>query len=124
MKKRVPTKYLCEIPGVKRMPDGREICLSNTAGDREYEERTSTMASRQWNRCAICGNHMIRASFDHQQSRGGGKRDDRIVVDGRWHNAAVCLPCNGEKGSRPYEWVYEGRLVPQYLPVNRTQQVA
>ena len=121
MKKRVPRKYLCEIRGVERMPDGKERCILGTvAGDEEYALRTGTMASRQWNMCAICKEHMIRPSFDHQAGRCAGKRDDRIVVEGNWQNAALCFGCNSAKGSRRYAWVHGmGWLVPKYIPVKR-----
>jgi hypothetical protein len=47
------------------------------------------------------------AHFDHSQGRGlggsrggAGKRDDRILIDGKPVNCAACFYCNAEKGSR------------------------
>lgn len=97
----------------KIMPDGREIC-----SDAEYKRRTGIMAERQGHRCAICHRSLFgyRPSFDHESGRGagGGNRDDRLWhEDGKtWCNAALCIPCNGEKGSKRYHWV-DGKYVPK-----------
>jgi hypothetical protein len=58
--------------------------------------------------------------MDHQGGRGsgGGIRDDRTVVDGEWHNAAVHGICNTRKGSKRYSW-----LNGKYVPVNNSQEV-
>lgn len=88
-------------------PGLREVCLRNSAGKDEYHRRTMAMCERQDGRCALCGGFMGNdVTFDHERSRGmgGGFRDDRIEVDGRWQNAAVHFRCNSLKGSRrmPY----------------------
>jgi len=86
--------------------DGREVCQENTAGRREYRRRTLAMRDRQGELCARCGEWMSEAdtTFDHENGRGGGKRDDRIEVDGERQNAALHGKCNHEKGSKrePY----------------------
>lgn len=113
-----PAKYFIPEPeSVTTYPDGRQVCNDNAAGKREYKARTYKMEVRQGFRCAICeriaGSSM---QFDHQDGRGhgGGFRDDRIEVDGKWFNAALCHRCNTEKGSKRYHW-QNGK----YVPVSR-----
>jgi hypothetical protein len=90
--------------GVKVYRDGREVCLSTSAGTREYRKRVLMMWERQGGLCAICG-HLLRieqATFDHERPRGlgGGFRDDRIELDGKPVNAAVHGFCNSQRGSK------------------------
>jgi hypothetical protein len=97
-------------PAVKVMPDGREICdCSTPSGRAEYKRRSEAMAERQHYRCALCGKTLVgwHPSFDHEDGRGmgGGRRDDRIWVDGKWKNAAVHISCNNDKGSRRVPYV-------------------
>ena len=107
-------KYL-DDDGVYRFPDGREICdIKGKTGSDEYQRRKGAMFERQGRRCAlqitnICKQRGGRwpkdeVTYDHANGRGGGKQDDRIEVDGKPQNAAVCWWCNGAKGSRrmPY----------------------
>ena len=96
---------------MKVTKDGREI-LGKTAKDRaEYRRRTVEMWSRQKGLCALCGVPIREdeATFDHEDGRGmgGSKRDDRIEMDGKRHNAAVCWPCNAEKGSRNVPYLHQ-----------------
>jgi hypothetical protein len=100
---------------------GPEICDERTAeGFREYNRRRYQMEVRQGFQCAICERIAgSRMDFDHEQSRGGGKRDDRIEVDGKWKNAALCRKCNTLKGSKRYHW-----LNGKYVPVNNSQEAA
>jgi hypothetical protein len=102
-------KYRPQSQRLIVLPDGREIC-----SDAEYKLRRGTMAVRQCNKCAICHRFSGELTFDHEAGRGmnASKRDDRLThPDGRWRNAAVCLNCNTEKGSKPYQWV-DGKYVP------------
>lgn len=99
-------------------PDGRFVWNTKTAAGRTcYAAATSIMAQRQQGKCAICGlvKHL---TFDHQNGRGmhGSIRDDRTEIDGQWFNAALCVPCQGTKGSRKYHWV-DGLYVPKQNPV-------
>jgi Recombination endonuclease VII len=98
-------------PMMKVFPDGREILdLKTTAGATEYQRRKLEMWERQGKRCAlqitdICKQRQGRwpkdeTQFDHEHGRGGGKQDDRILVNGVPQNAAVCGWCNSAKGSR------------------------
>ena len=98
-------------PMMKVFPDGREILdLKTTAGATEYQRRKLEMWERQGKRCAlqitdICKQRQGRwpkdeTQFDHENGRGGGKQDDRILVNGVPQNAAVCGWCNTAKGSR------------------------
>lgn len=98
-------------------PDGREVCRnfplkgSCPAGTREYKRRLKVMEDRQDHICALHGHPLIRTTFDHENGRGGGKRDDHIwTPEGLPMNAAVCEVCNMEKGSKriPYEFQYQG----------------
>ena len=108
-----PPKSLPKYPvvdGVMTMPDGREICQDDAAGQREYARRREIMAERQLNRCAMCREWMLEPTFDHERSRNAGQRDDRIWKDAdspedRQRNAALCYPCNSKKGSRRFAWV-------------------
>lgn len=90
------------------MPDGREICIESNAGKREYRNRTLAMRERQGELCRWCGHWMKEneTTFDHDDRRGGGRQDDRILVPsgGRLtrKNAAVHKLCNGERGSSPH----------------------
>ena len=105
-------------PAVRVFPDGREVLdLKTKAGSDEYQRRKLEMWERQGRRCALqitdaCKQRKGRwpkdeVTFDHENGRGGGKQDDRIVVDGRPTNAACCWFCNGAKGSRrmPYNYM-------------------
>jgi hypothetical protein len=87
--------------------DGREVLdLKTVPGRMEYARRTAEMAERQNNFCAICMEWMAEPTFDHQDGRGhgGGHRDDRIEIAGRWYNAAICARDNSLKGSRRFHW--------------------
>lgn len=91
------------------MPDGREICSNAPSGRKEYKSRTFQMAAWQKNICALqitesCVRHrgfMMAPIFGHAVSRGGGKQDDRIMVNGERLNRALCWACNSLQGSRP-----------------------
>lgn len=89
-------------------PDGRLVCnLKTEAGRNRYHALLALMCERQGWRCGLCGNRLFQPTFDHEHPRrmGGGFRDDRIEVAGRWQNAAVCAPCNAAKGSRRIEYL-------------------
>jgi hypothetical protein len=99
-------------PMMKVFPDGREVLdLKTKAGSDEYHRRKQAMWERQGRRCAlqitdICKQRQGRwpkdeITFDHFAGRGtgGSKRDDRIFVEGKPINAAVCGWCNSKRGS-------------------------
>lgn len=99
------------VAGVMTLPDERELCVTDEA----YRLRTTEMADRQGNICAICRHLMTFPTFDHELSRGlgGHRRNDAITYpSGRWRNAALCLECNTRKGSTRYAWIDR-----QYVPV-------
>ena len=96
----------------QKWPDGREVCLSNSAGDCEYRARLREMADRQEWKCGIPSckffhilMHMMNdgtwfsATFQHGDGRGlgGARRDDRIDHPG---NCAAHWICNSEAGSK------------------------
>lgn len=89
--------------------DGAEVCNRETAeGRREYKRRVDAMTERQKDMCCLygfiesCPGSLIGwlPTFEHEDGRGGGKRDDRIEKDGRRYNGAAHWNCNQEKGSR------------------------
>lgn len=112
-----PSQVRKQRPAVKVYPDGREVCdLSTKAGRDEYTHRKKVMWERQGRRCVLQISDQCKArqgrwpfdeiTFDHEHGRGmaGGKRDDRIDVEGKCLNAAVCWWCNSLKSSQniPY----------------------
>jgi len=107
-------KYV--VDGVRIFPDGRQVCTETKRGREIYLARTIYLYVRQEGLCAICGKwmHPYDASFEHEAGRGSGgsHRDDRTQFpDGRDMNAALCVKCNGEKGSRRFHWSH-GRFIP------------
>ena len=90
---------------VRVMRDGREVCdLNSKRGMDEYLSRKRAMWERQHHVCCICRDFLSwkDAFFEHENGRGsgGGHRDDRIEVDGKWQNGAAHALCNSAKGSR------------------------
>jgi hypothetical protein len=101
--------------------DGREICPVRTkSGKAEYFRRLYEMAERQGGGCAICSIRYASLYFDHEAGRGanGAHRDDRIIVDGHWQNAALCYGCNMHKGSQRYHWVNN-----EYVPAKPAREL-
>lgn len=110
--------YADTIPALYITHDGREICRvggndGTASGQREYKLRVEQMAERQNHICCLyghapcCPGSLIgyRATFEHENGRGGGKRDDRIELpDGTWVNGAAHMECNGWKGSRRIDY--------------------
>lgn len=101
-------------PAFKIFPDGRIVCdLKTKAGMDKYRGWVKDMLIRQGGKCGLMITPQCRlnqgklpfgmATFDHSNGRGygGAKRDDRIEVDGKPQNMAVCPFCNSAKGSRP-----------------------
>jgi hypothetical protein len=95
-------------------PEGRQVCTKTVAGLREYRKRIEFMWERQDGLCALCGKpcRIAEATFDHEFGRGmgGGKRDDRLILDGRPLNAAVHFWCNAEKGSKQVPYLIQPRV--------------
>jgi hypothetical protein len=102
----------------KTYPDGREVCFTQGRvgiykGRREYQDRIYAMCKRQnfvcclYGICPTCPGDMafVEATFEHENGRGAGKRDDRIELpDGRWINGAAHYTCNTWKGSRRIDY--------------------
>lgn len=110
--KKSKPKYLGD-DGVLRYPNAREVCkLTCKAGMDEYIRRKRVMWERQGKKCGLQISPQCKAvqgrlnwsdsQFGHQSPRGlaGGARDDRIDVDGKPQNYAVCHWCNSLQGSR------------------------
>ena len=110
-----PSQMRRELPHVKVFPDGREVCQTRldhpegAEGRAEYKRRKEAMWERQKGICCLYGFlpecpgklEIKLATFEHEDGRGGGKRDDRISLpDGTWINGVSHLMCNSLKGSR------------------------
>lgn len=105
-----PSQVKRPIVAIRVHPDGREVCCkAYLAACVEYRKRTLAMLERQGGRCCLeayapdCPGRLAEneATFEHERSRGGGKRDDRIELpDGTWINGAAHRICNQWKGSR------------------------
>lgn len=105
-----PKDTPCIVEAIHVYPDGREVCWKGSPeGRAEYRKRTLEMRTRQGGRCCLefyapmCPGRLSEAetTFEHEDGRGGGKRDDRIVLpDGTWINGAAHALCNGWKSSR------------------------
>jgi hypothetical protein len=81
----------------------REICNPVTDdGILQYWYRRTAMWVRQEGSCCICCQdlHLADASFEHENGRTAGRRDDRIEIDGKAHNGASHLWCNKRRGSK------------------------
>ena len=87
--------------GVTVYRGGREVCdLKTAAGQREYESRIRQMLEWQKGICCLfarlncCPGPLLLddAVFEHEDGRGmgGGRRDDRVLVDGKRKNGAAC----------------------------------
>ena len=78
-------------PEIRVMRDGRLI-LSGLA----YKKMKSLLVSLAGNRCEKCGTHCGSQIGDvhHENGRGGGKRDDRIFVDGKRNLFYWCRSCH------------------------------
>ena len=110
-----PSQVERELPCVKVYPDGREVLQTRldhpegAEGRAEYKRRKEAMWERQKGICCLygflpeCPGKLLlkQATFEHEDGRGAGKRDDRISLpDGTWINGVSHLLCNGAKGSK------------------------
>ena len=105
-----PTSSPCSIgkkwlnrPAVYVTKGGREICNPATDGGiLQYWFRRAALWLRQEGLCCICCRELklSDATFEHENGRGGGKRDDRIEIDGQPINGASHLWCNSLRGSK------------------------
>ena len=110
-----PSQVKRELPHVKVFPDGREVLQARldkpegVEGRAEYKRRKEAMWERQKGICCLygflpqCPGKLLlkESTFEHEDGRGGGKRDDRISLpDGTWINGVSHLQCNSAKGSK------------------------
>lgn len=110
-------KDACKEPlpeAFKTCADGREICYNigsvrqSLAGRNEYRRRIDAMLERQKGICCLhgyapdCPGFLADedATFEHENGRADGRRDDRLEVNGKWINGAAHWLCNQWKGSR------------------------
>lgn len=85
----------------------REVCTKSTAGRKEYKRRTLKMADDQGWFCAMCDTPFTERdppTFDHQDNRTAGNKDERTEIDGHRYNAAVHGMCNRNAGSVRWHW--------------------
>jgi hypothetical protein len=110
-----PSQVKKKPEAVKVFRDGREVCNQLTrAGRDEYERRKRVMWERQGKRCCLEGLvdgcpgklNWEDAAFEHEAGRGhgGGKRDDRIEINGKPTNGVAHWTCNGKKGSKRMDY--------------------
>ncbi len=88
---------------VKVMPDGREICnLETKQGKDVYKSRILAMLRRQERKCCNCRLPLEwnESTFEHENGRGAGKQDDRIMANGNRINGASHKLCNQQRGSK------------------------
>jgi hypothetical protein len=110
-----PSQMQRELPHVKVYPDRREVLQTRldrpegAEGLAEYKRRKKAMWERQKGICCLYGSFpqcpgkllLKESTFEHEDGRGGGKRDDRISLpDGTWINGVSHLQCNSAKGSK------------------------
>ena len=111
-----PGKTRKHVGHVRTYRDGREVIKTSTRAGRElYRLRLRIMWERQGRMCGLqiskkCPiklpttgmlNSTIPVGGAWAGSSGGaGKRDDRILIEGKPVNCAACADCNAEKGSR------------------------
>lgn len=81
---------------------GKEVCSETIAGQKEYKRRVEVMRLRQAKLCCNCIESLdaAEATFEHENGRGAGKRDDRIEINGKPVNGASHGICNQQRGSR------------------------
>lgn len=90
---------------IRKLPDGREICMPNEAGRAEYKDRIRKMWQRQNGICPTCNEplKLVEATFEHTTPRGmgAGSRND-VIEDAKGNpiNAAVHRRCNWKRGSK------------------------
>jgi hypothetical protein len=101
-------------PALYIYQSGRQACRQDTPEGRWlYRVRTISMVWRQGRRCCLeawapgCPGALREAdaTFEHENGRTSGKRDDRPELpDGTWINGAAHGICNSWKSSRriPY----------------------
>jgi hypothetical protein len=100
--------------------DGKEVCnLKHPEGWAEYKYRILLMWLRQDGICCNCRLELklSEATFEHEDGRGAGRRDDRIAIfdeEGRFvrHlNGASHSGCNRKRGSRRTELFHGNNCV-------------
>jgi hypothetical protein len=74
---------------IKVMRDGRVI-LKGTA----YSKMKLALRKLAEDRCERCGKYTMQGDVEHKAGRGGGKRDDRIFVDGKRNLEYLCRQCH------------------------------
>jgi 5-methylcytosine-specific restriction endonuclease McrA len=105
-------------PPIRIFKGGREICRMISKEGRDiYAARRKQCWERQNGICYLQITEQCKkkggrlalsmATLDHENGRGGGKRDDRVEIPdpknhGKmiWQHGAACMECNIKKGSR------------------------
>lgn len=76
-------------PDIDVQKDGRVI-LRGLA----YSKMKSKLRELAGGRCERCGMYVQQGDVEHKAGRGGGKRDDRIFVDGKRNLEYLCRKCH------------------------------
>lgn len=90
-------------PAIFKFAGGREICnYRRREGLNIYADRVFAMLKRQKGYCCNCRQRLdwTEATFEHENGRGGGRRDDRIWIGNKPINGASHLICNQQRGSK------------------------
>lgn len=98
-----PELFFRRSVSIRVMSDGREVCnLATAEGKRVYRTRVKTMLYRQHGLCCNCRKPLLleEATFEHENGRCSGRRDDRIEANGQRINGASHMLCNHERGSK------------------------
>jgi 5-methylcytosine-specific restriction endonuclease McrA len=79
-------------PDIGVQKDGRVILRGNA-----YKKMRLRLKGIAQGRCELCGKHCEDGDVHHLHGRGGGRRDDRIVVDGERRLQYACRQCHSGK---------------------------
>jgi hypothetical protein len=76
-------------PDIQVQRDGRVI-LKGVA----YSKMKIHLRQLAESKCETCGKFTLTGDVEHVNGRGGGKRDDRIFVDGKRNLKYLCRICH------------------------------
>lgn len=79
-------------PDIDEQKDGRIILRGNA-----WKKMRLKLKSLAKGMCEMCQDHTENGDAHHVNGRGGGRRDDRIFVDGKRNMLYVCRECHTGK---------------------------
>jgi hypothetical protein len=83
-------------PDVETTKDGRVILRNNAYKKMKCELRRLAGCC-----CEKCGRRVMNGDVEHRHGRGGGRRDDRIFVNGKRNLFYWCRECHTPRHSPP-----------------------